>query len=380
MATIPLAPQTARAIDPGDRRTVRRPDLSHPGGQRLDRHGAGRIVCRVACCAGITKNVGHAHAAARFARSPALHRRATRHGSHSQEIRLLMAEWLPLAGASPSEFELRASSCKREGSAVTVGSRRVIAGVSGSLRSLGALRAGVAEARSSGAPLLAVLAWAPAGGEVACRRAPCPRLLKLWEHTAQERLHEAFDTAFGGIPPDVAVRLMVVRARPGPLLVELADQPDDLLVVGHGGRSRLGWIVHGSVTRYCLAHAPCPVLAVPPPELIAELRPWPHHHWRPEDFVVTRAVAEITTCDRADAEPAAGPASRVVASPPKAPTAGAFPKSPLPRAYQGAPYYQPRRPSRTQRALRRLRAAFILVAVILLAIITGMLLAHSTFP
>lgn len=169
-----------------------------------------------------------------------------------------------------------------------VGGRRVIAGVSGSLRSLGALRAGVAEARSRGAVLLAVLAWAPAGGEVAYRRAPSPLLLRLWESAAGERLRESFDAVFGGMPAGVTVRMMVVRARPGPLLVELADRPDDLLVVGYGGRSRLGCAVHGSVTRYCLSHARCPVLAVPPPELITKLRPWPHH-WRPEDFTVPLA-------------------------------------------------------------------------------------------
>src|SRR6266567_9103952 len=98
---------------------------------------------------------------------------------------------------------MSASSCMREGPSVAVGSRRVIAGVSGSLRSLGALRAGAAEARSSGAVLLAVLAWAPAGGEVAYMRAPCPLLLRLWEHAAQERLQEAFDAAFGGVPRGV---------------------------------------------------------------------------------------------------------------------------------------------------------------------------------
>ena len=153
---------------------------------------------------------------------------------------------------------------------MAAGGRRVIAGVSGSLRSLGALRAAVAEARSAGAALLAVLAWAPAGGEIAYKRAPCPLLLRLWEQEARERIRDAFDEAFGGIPSGVAVRLMVVRAPPGPALVELADQPDDLLVVGYGGRSRLGCAVHGSVTRYCMAHAHCPVLAVPPPELIRE--------------------------------------------------------------------------------------------------------------
>jgi nucleotide-binding universal stress UspA family protein len=160
---------------------------------------------------------------------------------------------------------------------VAAGRRRVIAGVSGSLRSLGALRAAVAEARSAGAALQAVLAWSPAGGEIAYMRAPCPLLLRLWEQEASERLRDAFDEAFGGVP-----------APPGPALVELADQHDDLLVVGYGGRSRLGYTVHGTVTRYCMAHARCPVLTVPPPELIRELRPR-RHHWRPEDFAIPLA-------------------------------------------------------------------------------------------
>jgi len=171
---------------------------------------------------------------------------------------------------------------------VAAGSQRVVAGVSGSLRSLGALRAAVAEARSAGAAVLAVLAWAPAGGELAYLRAPCPLLLRLWEQAAHQRMRDAFDDAFGGMPGGVAVRRMVVRRPPGRTLVELADRPDDLLVVGYGGRSRLGCAVHGTVTRYCMAHARCPVLAVPPPELIKELRPW-HHHWRPQDFAVPLA-------------------------------------------------------------------------------------------
>jgi nucleotide-binding universal stress UspA family protein len=171
---------------------------------------------------------------------------------------------------------------------VAAGRRRVIAGVSGSLRSLGALRAAVAEARSAGAALQAVLAWAPVGGEIAYMRAPCPVLLRLWEQEARERLRDAFDEAFGGVPDGVAVQSMVVRAAPGPALVELADQRDDLLVVGYGGRSRLGYAVHGTVTRYCMAQARCPVLTVPPPELIRELRPR-RHHWRPEDFAIPLA-------------------------------------------------------------------------------------------
>jgi hypothetical protein len=46
-------------------------------------------------------------------------------------------------------------------------------------------------------------------------------LLRLWEQAACQRLRDAFDKAFGGVPGDVAIRPMVVRAPPGPALVEL---------------------------------------------------------------------------------------------------------------------------------------------------------------
>jgi hypothetical protein len=55
------------------------------------------------------------------------------------------------------------------------------------------------------------------------------------------------------------------------VLVSLACQPADVLLVGAGRRSAAGWMAFSKVTRYCLAHAQCPVLAVPPPELAREL-------------------------------------------------------------------------------------------------------------
>jgi nucleotide-binding universal stress UspA family protein len=164
----------------------------------------------------------------------------------------------------------------------------VIAGVNGSVRSLAALRFAVAEARSAGAELLAVHAWAPAGGEIAYMRTPCPVLLEVWEQAARDCLSTAFDQAFGGMPAGLEIRSVIVRSEPGPALVGTAGQAGDLLVVGSGGRSQLGRAIHGSVLRYCLAHARCPVLAVPPPDMIRELRFWPRH-WRPEDFAAPLA-------------------------------------------------------------------------------------------
>jgi len=262
---------------------------------------------------------------------------------------------------------------------VAVGGRRVIAGVSGSMRSLGALRAGVEEARETGAPLTAVLAWEPAGGELAYRRAPCPVLLRLWENAAAERLTDAFDAALGGVPTDITVHMVVVRGKAGPVLVGLADQPDDLLVIGCGKRNWLVSSLLGSASRYCMAHAHCPVLAVPPPELITEVRSRPHR-WRPEDFAVP--LDGPSAAGPAGAGPAAGAPRRSATATterprPHQPRGQRPPAEPDLSAYRGAPYYQPSGPTRAARNLHRLRLALILVAAISLVVLTGVLLAQS---
>jgi integrase/recombinase XerD len=55
---MPLAPRTARALDLAIGERVSGPVLVGPNAQRLDRHGAGRIVRRVARRAGIDKRIG----------------------------------------------------------------------------------------------------------------------------------------------------------------------------------------------------------------------------------------------------------------------------------------------------------------------------------
>jgi integrase/recombinase XerD len=58
VVTILLAPRTARAIDLAVGERLDGPIFFGPDGQRLDRHGAARVVRRVARRAGITKPVG----------------------------------------------------------------------------------------------------------------------------------------------------------------------------------------------------------------------------------------------------------------------------------------------------------------------------------
>ena len=116
------------------------------------------------------------------------------------------------------------------------GVRRVFAGVHGSLGSLQALRYAANEARYRGARLLPVIAWVPPGGDLAERRQPNLYLRKMWREAAQGRLWEAFDMGLGGLPEDLTIEALVVRGPAGPVLVECADDPDDLLVIGTGRR------------------------------------------------------------------------------------------------------------------------------------------------
>jgi nucleotide-binding universal stress UspA family protein len=166
------------------------------------------------------------------------------------------------------------------------GARRVIVGVSESPGSLPALRYAERAARRDEALLVAVHAWIPPGGDLAERRCPSQYLRKAWQEAAGKRLHEALDAAWGAIPAGLNLRCVVIRGETGPSLVDIACNADDLLVVGAGRRGRLARVGHGWISRYCVAHAVCPVLAVPPPERPG-LRPWPFRH---RELTVEQAV------------------------------------------------------------------------------------------
>ena len=160
--------------------------------------------------------------------------------------------------------------------------RRIVVGVHGSLGSLQALRYAADEARWRNVPLLAVTAWIPPGGDLAERRNASPYLRKIWRDAAWERLTAAFDDGLGGMPADLQVEPHVERGETGPVLVDVANQLEDLLIVGTGRRGAVGRMLRRSVARYLVGHAKCPVLAVPPSALMDEmghgLRSWQRRH------------------------------------------------------------------------------------------------------
>jgi nucleotide-binding universal stress UspA family protein len=165
--------------------------------------------------------------------------------------------------------------------------RRVIVGVSGSAGSLQALRYAAEMARSEAAMLAPVLAWTPPGGELADRRAPCPELRRVWIQAAWDRLWRAIELATGGPPADLAFSPQIFCGPAGQVLSELAAEPGDVLVIGAGRRGAIRRLAASKVSRYCLGHARCPVIAVPPSQLAAQthgLHGWMlRHRMQPND-------------------------------------------------------------------------------------------------
>jgi len=145
--------------------------------------------------------------------------------------------------------------------------RRIVAGVSGSPGNLPALRHAADLARVYDAALTFVHAWLPSGPVFAAWQFPSDPLVLQWHDDAWQRMWYALDTAFGGLPPDLEAEPLLMRGNPGPILVGAASQDGDRLVVGAGRRGTFGRLRHGKVSRYCLAHAGCPVIAVPSPAL-----------------------------------------------------------------------------------------------------------------
>ena len=146
--------------------------------------------------------------------------------------------------------------------------RRVFAGVSGSPGSVPALRQAADLARHHGAVLIPLHAWVPPEGDFHERKHPWPaELRQLWEDDAWQRMRDALDAAFGGLPAEITTQPVVLRGKPGPVLTGAARRAGDLLIIGAGRRGLLRRLAGWDVSRYCLAHAHCPVLAIPPPVL-----------------------------------------------------------------------------------------------------------------
>jgi nucleotide-binding universal stress UspA family protein len=141
------------------------------------------------------------------------------------------------------------------------GTRRIFAGVSGSPGSVHALRQAAQLAHHHDALLIPVLAWLPPDS----RRLPWPELRQIWHDDAWQRLRDTLDATFGGLPDGIATEPAVLRGNPPQGADRCGPQDGDVLVIGAGRRGRLRRMWGSRASRYCPAHAHCPVLAILPP-------------------------------------------------------------------------------------------------------------------
>jgi nucleotide-binding universal stress UspA family protein len=172
--------------------------------------------------------------------------------------------------------------------------RRIIAGISGSPRCLPAVRYAADLAHAPDTALILVHAWVPPGLVLATYQFIPAELVQEWEDAARLRLGRMLEMAVGELPPGIPAGQLIARGDPGPILVSVASQAGDALVIGTGRRGAARRLWHGEVTRYCLAHARCPVIAVPPPalDLAAARRPrrWGLRHNIPDpDDIIPNA-------------------------------------------------------------------------------------------
>jgi nucleotide-binding universal stress UspA family protein len=149
--------------------------------------------------------------------------------------------------------------------------RRIVVGVDDSSGGLSALRWAVRRARSSRSQLVAVRSWTLSlprhGGTRHRRKRHSPVVLVFAGNEQREEsaeiVRQAFRSAIGGVPRDVALVVRTPEGDPGTALADIAIADGDLLVVGTKPGRSARRLVHGSVSRYCREHAQCPVVVVP---------------------------------------------------------------------------------------------------------------------
>ena len=139
----------------------------------------------------------------------------------------------------------------------------IVVGVDGSRGAQAALRFALAEAGLRDAAVKAVMAWhLPNYGGTA--GLPLP----LDVAGIEEAYRHDLDAIVDGAAPDCAdspIERVLVQGTPAAVLIDAAESAS-LLVVGTRGRGGFVGLLLGSVSQQVAAHAPCPVVIVPPKE------------------------------------------------------------------------------------------------------------------
>jgi nucleotide-binding universal stress UspA family protein len=131
---------------------------------------------------------------------------------------------------------------------------KIVVGIDGSPLGAKALRWAVEYARWKGAEVEAVLAW-----HMPVRVLLTPTSTdEDYEARHQQVLDKAVSEAVGAVV-DVPVHRRLVEHRPAAALVSAAQGAQLLIIAARGERVVPG-VQLGSVARFCVDHAPCPVL------------------------------------------------------------------------------------------------------------------------
>ena len=134
----------------------------------------------------------------------------------------------------------------------------ILVGVDGSPCSKEALRWAAQEAALRGAVVDAVITWNIPSMAYSY---PVPMVGAFdLEPESKKTVRDTISEVLGE-KPAVEVRESVVEGRAGPVLVELSEGAE-MLVVGSRGHGILSGYLLGSVSEYCVAHATCPVVVV----------------------------------------------------------------------------------------------------------------------
>ncbi|MEU6264135.1 universal stress protein [Saccharopolyspora shandongensis] len=131
----------------------------------------------------------------------------------------------------------------------------IVVGVDGSPSSKDALRWAVHQAHRADGRIDAVMVW------------DTPALYD-WPMRTAEQLDRATNEALRRIVRETAdeadlarISTHVARGHPAKALLEAAENAD-LLVVGRRGQGTFTHALLGSISQYCVNHAPCPVVVV----------------------------------------------------------------------------------------------------------------------
>jgi nucleotide-binding universal stress UspA family protein len=132
---------------------------------------------------------------------------------------------------------------------------RIVVGVDGSDRSKEALRWAGNQAGLTESILHVVSAWDRSIPPTLVVPRPEPAdSAETLRHGLEDLVTDVLGTS-----PDVEVRVDVVKAHPGPALVDVAKGAD-LLVVGSRGHGTIAGLLLGSVSLHCATHAPCAIV------------------------------------------------------------------------------------------------------------------------